>query len=33
MYMGAGTNGVSTGVSTYSYVLQFDLSAGLVFKF
>jgi hypothetical protein len=33
MYMGFGTGGASTGVSTYSYVLQFDLSAGLVFKF
>lgn len=28
----AGTGGVSTGVSTYSYMLQFSLGGGLVFK-
>jgi outer membrane protein W len=33
MYMGFGTGGASTGVSTYSYILQFDLSGGLVFRF
>jgi hypothetical protein len=28
----AGTGGVSTGVSTYSYMFQFSLGGGLIFK-
>lgn len=33
LYFGVGTGGVSSGVSTYSYLVQLDTSGGLVFKF
>ncbi len=32
LYVGGGTGGASAGVSTYSYVLQFGLGGGLIFK-
>lgn len=32
LYVGGGTGGASAGVSTYSYVIQFGLGGGLIFK-
>ncbi len=32
LYAGVGTGGASAGVSTYSYVIQFGLGGGLIFK-
>lgn len=32
LYAGAGTGGASAGVSTYSYVIQFALGGGLIYK-
>lgn len=33
LYFGVGTGGVSSGVSTYSYLVQLETTGGLVFKF